>query len=362
VTDRLAALLRTRRRRLRDAALPVAQCALGAATAFAVARHVVGHPLPFFAPIACVLVLGITLTNRLRRSVELAVGVSVGIGVSDLIVLWIGGGWWQIAVVVGLALLAALVFDVGPLLLNQAAVSAVLVATLQPPGTSAAFSRWVDTLIGAGVGLLVAAVVPSNPLTGARRGADALLAEVEAGLRGAAEALEDHDAAAGERVLARARATQGKIDALNTAVEAGHEITTLAPMRRRHRGEIARLRAALGPIDLAMRDVRVLVRRAVVAVADAERPDPGVAVSLRTLAGAADLLRRELMSGEPTDEAVSALLEVAAHLPASGGGFSSDVVVAQTRSTVTDLLTAAGMEREQARAAASATRGTSAGD
>jgi hypothetical protein len=133
-------------------------------------------------------------------------------------------------------------------------------------------------------------------------------------------------------------------------------------MRRRHRGEIARLRAALGPIDLAMRNVRVVVRRAVVAVDDGEHPDPAVAASLQALADATDVLRRALMAGEPTDAAVSAFLDVAAQLPTSGGGFSCDVVVAQTRSTVTDLLTAAGMERDEARAAASATRGTSAGD
>ena len=66
----------------------------------------------------------------------------------------------------GLALLAALLFDVGALLLNQAAVSAVLVATLQPPGTTAAFSRWIDTLIGAAIGLRDggdAAVAPADP-------------------------------------------------------------------------------------------------------------------------------------------------------------------------------------------------------
>ncbi|NYD38111.1 FUSC family protein [Actinomycetospora corticicola] len=278
--SRLGTFLDTRRRRLRDSAWPVLQCALAAGAAFAIARHVVGHPVPFFAPIACVLVLGISLTNRLRRSVELAVGVSVGVGVGDAIVLVIGSGWWQIAVVVALALLVALLFDVGALLLNQAAVSAVLVATLQPPGTSAAFSRWLDTLIGAALGLLVAAVLPSNPLTAARRTVDTLLDELSEALRGAAESLEAADPETGNRVLERIRASQRAVDAFDSAVDAGLEITAIAPGRRRHRGELSRLRAATGPLDLAVRNARVLVRRAVSAATDGETvgaevaPDP----------------------------------------------------------------------------------------
>lgn len=353
---RLARLVDVRRRRLREAAWPVVQCALAAGTAFAIARHLIGHELPFFAPIACVLVLGISLTNRLRRSVELAVGVSVGVGVGDGIVLVIGSGWWQIAVIVALALLVGLLFDVGALLLNQAAVSAVLVATLQPPGTSAAFSRWIDTLVGAALGLLVAAVLPSNPLTGARRTVETLLRELADALGGAAESLESSDPATGQRVLERIRASQRAVDAFDTAVDAGYEITVIAPGRRRHRGELSRLRAATGPLDLAVRNARVLVRRAVSAETDGEVVTPRVVPVLRALANAVGLLRVDLAGGHRTDAAELAVLDVAARIPRSGGGFSADVVLAQLRSIVTDLLCATGMNRDEARAAASATR------
>ncbi|MDL5155070.1 FUSC family protein [Actinomycetospora termitidis] len=354
--SRIGTFLDSRRRRLRDAALPVLQCALAAGAAFAIARHVAGHELPFFAPIACVLVLGISVTNRLRRSVELALGVSVGVGVGDAIVLVIGSGWWQIAVVVALALLVALLFDVGALLLNQAAVSAVLVATLQPPGTTAAFSRWIDTLIGAALGLLVASVLPSNPLTAARRTVDALLAELEEALRGAAESIESADPETGARVLERIRASQRAVDAFEGAVDAGYEITRIAPGRRRHRGELSRLRTATDPLDLAVRNARVLVRRAVSAETDGEPVGDDVAPTLRALADAVGLLRVDLGGGHRLDGVEIAVLDVAARLPRGGGGFSADVVVAQMRSIVTDLLCATGMDREAARTAASASR------
>lgn len=353
---RVRALARTRVRRVRDSGVPVLQCALAAGVAYLVARDVVGHPLPFFAPIACVLVLGVSLTNRLRRSVELAAGVSVGVAVGDLIVVLIGPGWWQISVVVGLTLLAALLFDVGALLLNQAAVSAVLVATLQPPGTTAAFSRWIDTLIGAAIGLATAATLPSHPLTRARRGLSALLTELEEVLTGTADALDAADLDAASAVLERARATQGRVDALADAVDAGFEITAIAPLRRRHRGELARLRAAVRPVDLALRNARVLARRGHAAIRDGEEADADLVAVLRRLAGDTGELRRELTAGEPTDGARSALLDTIGTVPAHGGGYSADVVIAQIRSMLVDLLTAAGMDRDEAVAATTSGR------
>ncbi|MDD7940690.1 FUSC family protein [Actinomycetospora lutea] len=354
--DRLERLARSRARRLRDSGLPVLQCALAAGLAYLVARDVVGHPVPFFAPIACVLVLGVSLTNRLRRSVELALGVSVGVAVGDLIVVLIGPGWWQISVVVGLALLAALLFDVGALLLNQAAVSAVLVATLQPPGTTGAFTRWIDTLIGAAIGLATAATLPSHPLTRARRGLAALLTELEEVLIGTADALRTADPEAAAAVLERARATQGRVDALADAVDAGFEITAIAPLRRRHRGELARLRVAVRAVDLALRNARVLARRGHAAIRDGEETGADVVAVLRTLAEDTATLRRELTTGESTDGARSALLDTVGAVPARGGGYSADVVIAQIRSMLVDLLTAAGMDRDEAVAATTSTR------
>lgn len=356
--DRFAAMVRRRRRRLREAGVPVVQCAVAAGVAYLLAQQVVGHPLPFFAPIACVLVLGISMTNRLRRGVELAVGVSLGVAIGDLIVALIGTGWWQISVVVGLALVAALLFDVGVLLLNQAAVSAVLVATLQPPGSAGAFDRWIDTLVGAAVGLLVAAALPAHPLTGARRGIDELLDELAGVLTGAADALERGDAPAAEVVLERARATQTRVDAVSTAVDAGFEITAIAPLRRRHRGELARLRQAATPVDLALRNARVLVRRARTALADDEELDPGLAATLRALADAVGVLRGEIAAGEATDGARCALLDAVADAPGGGGGYSAEIVLAQAHSIVVDLLAATGLGRDDARDALARARRT----
>jgi len=61
-----------------------------------IAKDVLGHDTPFFAPIAAVVSLGTSDGQRLRRVAEVAVGVAVGVFVADLLVILIGTGWWQL--------------------------------------------------------------------------------------------------------------------------------------------------------------------------------------------------------------------------------------------------------------------------
>ncbi|BDH55487.1 hypothetical protein MTP03_04260 [Tsukamurella sp. PLM1] len=57
----------------------------------------------------------------------------------------------------------AVLADRGPLVPMQAASSAVLVATLLPPGSTGGWTRMLDALIGGLVGVLIAALIPNNP-------------------------------------------------------------------------------------------------------------------------------------------------------------------------------------------------------
>src|SRR5918998_6721737 len=128
-------------RRLQMSALPIGQCAVAAGVAWFVATAVIGHARPFFAPIAAVISLGVSLGSRLRRVAELVVGVSLGVLVGDLLISQIGSGTWQIMLVVALAMAAAVFADGATLLVAQAGASAVLVATPLPPGGAGGLDR-----------------------------------------------------------------------------------------------------------------------------------------------------------------------------------------------------------------------------
>ena len=342
-------------RRVRASALPIVQCGLAAGAAWLVAHDVVGHERPFFAPIAAVVCLSVSLTNRLRRAAELVVGVSLGVLVGDALISWIGSGWWQIALAVMLAVTAAVFADGGVLLVNQAGASAVLVATLLPPGQSGGIDRCVDALIGGLVGLAVAAVLPSDPVRPVRRDARALLEELAAVLAGVAGALRDRDAAAVEAALERARRSQPLVDALRTDLRGGREVTAVAPVHRRRRRVLAEYAELAERADYAMRNARVLARRARAALHDGEPEVPDLTDVLTELSVAVGRLTAELTRGGDMARARRSVVDVVAHAKVLSAeaplGTSEQVLVAQVRSIALDLLQATGMARDAALAA-----------
>src|SRR6185436_16732357 len=90
------------RKRLRIAWLPLLQVTGAAAVAWFIAHDVLGHPEPFFAPIAAILALSVSIGQRGRRAVEMMVGVVVGILAADLVIAVADNGVWQIGLAVGI--------------------------------------------------------------------------------------------------------------------------------------------------------------------------------------------------------------------------------------------------------------------
>lgn len=346
--DRAAASLR----RLQVSALPVLQCGMAAGIAWFVATTLVGHPRPFFAPVAAVVSLGLSLGARLRRSVELVCGVTVGIGVGDLLISVIGTGTWQITLVVTLAMASAVLIGSGPIFSMQAGTSAVLVATLLPPGDAGGIDRMIDALVGGVVGVLVVAVAPTHPVRRARRDAAGILATASEVLQLVADGLVANDPKPIVAALRKARDTQSAIDSLRSNLLGGKEISRISPLYWGSRDRLARLTATADPIDNAMRNIRVLARRSLSLVHDDEILDPRLVDQVEKLAQALDVLRRMILTeqGEQPDQAEAARVlrtvssgmspELVAH-----AGISATVVFAQIRSLLVDLLQVAGLGR-----------------
>jgi uncharacterized membrane protein YgaE (UPF0421/DUF939 family) len=334
--------------RVREAAWSIGQCAVAAAGAWAVASELLGHPRPFFACVAAVVCLGVRAAQRLRRVAELAVGVTVGVAVGDLLVNVIGTGAWQIGLVVGVALLLAVALDGGPLLVAQAGLQAVFVVAL-PRTPGGELARWEDALVGGAFALLVAAVLPADPWRSARRRATRTLAELAGAVRCCARALEDADPGEAAEALAGSRATQAGLDAWAEELRAGRDISRLSLLRRDGGATYERLSRLQVGVDRATRNLRVLSRRVVFALETDEQLPAGIAVELRRLAEVLDRFAED-----PEGEPPPGLLSLAAELdPEALGatGLSASVVVAQLRSAVVDLLVATGSTVPQARAA-----------
>lgn len=337
--------------RVRAAAALAGQAGVAAGLAWFVAHDVIGNANPFFAPIAAVITLAVSVGQRLRRTAELVVGVAIGILVGDAIILLIGSGPAQLSLIVFLAIVVAAAVGGGSALVVQAASSAVLVATLTPAGTLP-YGRFIDALVGGLVGLAVMAVLlPLNPLTVVRRAADPALDALADGLHEVSQALAANDVERIEAVLMRLRAAETTFAAFAAAVSAATENAALAPARWRSREALAMYVDSADQLGYALRNVRVLVRRVLTALGDDEPVPPVLPSAVALLGDAVALFRRELADGvEPVATRERALRAAAESGRAydDGVGFSGGVVVAQIRTTVADLLRATGIEHAEA--------------
>ena len=348
---RLRARMRHGKRRVRQAFVPIVQASFGAGAAYAIARYGLGHPTPFFAPIAAWVCLGFTLDRRLRKVAELAFGVALGVGLGDLIVTIIGSGPWQIAVVLAIAALTARFLDRGLMVTMQAGVQAVVVVALPVQASGAPMTRWVDAVVGGSMALAVAALLPTDPRKAPRTQVSGVLKELGAVLNRLAHALRTGDPEAGLITLERARSMQPAIDEMNALLRGAREIVRVSPAMRRYRGQVTELEKIAIVVDRAARNARVMCRRAI-PLTEADTHLPILAEMIEQASGACAELASCVAAGFPAPIARAELIDLARKLGPEAAelrGGSVVTLVVLLRSLTVDLLQATGESARRAR-------------
>jgi len=354
VAARSRADLRHRLARLRIAGPLIVQSAVAAGGAWYLARQIPGGSgAPFFAPVAAVVSIGSALGQRLRRTVELVLGVSLGVGVGDVLARAVGNSTGALVLVVALAMGAAVLLDGGQLLVMQAGTSSVLVATLLPSGGGlAGLDRCGNALIGGAVGILVGLVLlPLNPLAVAGRATRPVIDAASRGLDATADALAAADLDAGLAALTNLRSLNAAIAAMSTAVATCEEIARVAPIRWRTRDRFESYALAAPQLDYAVRNARVLGRRATVLLRQGNSCPPQVVEAVRLLARAMRALGAWLGEAAEPRECRTLLVEAFAQARGATEPDSPDsliVLIAQIRSVAYDLLRATGLNRVEA--------------
>ena len=353
VRHRSAVTLRDRLRRVRAGGGLAAQAGLAAALSWLAAHEVLHVSQPVFAPISAVSTLAASVGQRLRRTVELIIGVTIGVLTGDLLLSLIGTGWWQLALIVVLAIVVALFLGGSAAVVIQAGATAVLIATLSPSVRDLEGPRFVDALVGGAVALLVTAVLlPLNPLRvlnrAARPALDLLIAQLDA----TAKALADGDAARARVARDELRQNKDELKALTEAAQGAREASTLSPLHWHERhGPVGRYAQAAEPIDRAMRNSGTLIRRTATMIEDGETVPEAMPRAVSALAEAVRMLQRQFAAGDQPDRARERALRAvceAGRAYREGVGFSGAVVVAQVRTTVSDLLVATGLTQVDA--------------
>ncbi|MEU4381185.1 FUSC family protein [Micromonospora echinofusca] len=344
--------LHDRLHRLRMAMGLAVQAGLAAGLSWLAAHELLGNPQPVFAPISAVGTLAASVGQRFRRTVELIVGVAIGVFVGDVLIYLLGTGPWQLGLVVTLAIVLTVFAGASVAIVIQAAATAVLIVTLSPSTENLEIPRFIDAFVGGGIALLVTAILlPLNPLRVINRAARPALDLLADQIDATAEALRDRDRDKAQRALDRLRDNQEELAAFTEAIDGAKETAMLSPARWHRRDELAHYAEAAGPIDRAMRNAGTLTRRAVTLIEDEEEIPETMPDAVAHLAEAVRLLKHEFAVGDEPEQARERALRAvseAGRAYAEGVGFSGSVVVAQVRTTASDLMVASGITQEEA--------------
>ncbi len=332
--------------------VPALQIVVAATLGYAIARFLLGHAVPLMAVTVTISSLGFVRDARPVRVLESAVGIVIGIALSELLLLLIGDGLWQFALVLFVTLLVARLLSSSNAFAVAAGVQSMLVMLLPAPA-GGPFVRSIDGIIGGAMALLVTALLPRDLRRIALSDAKRLFAAFTDSLSSLVTALDRADQSAAERALERLRATQPVIDDWGSSLDSARAIARISPLQRRRGPDLEAQSRVLRGMDLATRNLRVISRRIDFLVRDGvERP--AIASIVANLVTSVQLLAQSLEDPRLADTVRVGLVAIAERLRpdtvVKDAPITDSAVVLMLRPLLVDLLTAAGLSEDKARA------------
>jgi Aromatic acid exporter family member 1 len=232
-----------------------------ATIAYLVAERLSNETAPLNAPLTALLVTQVTLYSTIRLSITrvnaVVTGVLVAIGFSALV----GLTWWSLGVIILLGLTVARFVRAGDFVV-EVAISAMLVLGAGQFESSTAWDRILDTLIGAGVGLLFNFLfIPPVWVETAGESLEQLARRIRQLLLSAADGLTVPTPP--ERAVERlheARRVDREITDVDAALRQAEESLRLNPRVREGLLNRITLRTGLDTLEICAVVVRVLTR------------------------------------------------------------------------------------------------------
>jgi len=129
------------------------------ALAWLISQLLLPSDLPIFAAIAALLVVQPSVNQTLGRAIERTAGVIGGVIIASTIGYFLGQTSWVVLATVILSITVAWALRLSPVAASQIPISAMLVLALGATTPGYALDRIYETFIGAGIALLINAVV-----------------------------------------------------------------------------------------------------------------------------------------------------------------------------------------------------------
>ncbi|TLP80111.1 FUSC family protein [Nesterenkonia sphaerica] len=335
--------------------------AVAGVAAYLISEQLLGHETPLFAAVAALIAMGFTKEPRLRKVVEVAVGCTLGVLLADMLVLGLGDGVVTALIAVFSAVMLARFLDPGSMLAMQMGLQSLLVVMVAVPPDAALgpFTRSLDAVVGGATALLITLITPKDPRGEPIRELRAVAEQFTLALRETAAALQTSDSRQAWHALIRARGLQSQVDETAKALTSAKELTSFSPAHRRHRHYVRRIEHTSDKLDLAVRSLRVMTRRAVSTIDHATLSDSGtvqLATVLEHLAEASAQLGQAARETGPgfdrwMNTARDSMAAVATRLHPRRldiHDLEGEALVLLARTMVVDLLEATGCDHDEA--------------
>ena len=205
------------------------------------------NDLPIFAAIAAILVVQPSVNQTLGRAVERSMGVIGGVIIASGISMLLGQTPWVVLGTIVLSILVAWALRLSPVSASQIPISAMLVLALGATTPGYALDRIIETFIGAGVALVInAVIVPPVLITPARDAVGLLARELADTFDRIVEALRTPQRPMDlMELMIKARLLRPMLESANKAITQAEESLKFNPRRARlRRGLAAELQMA----------------------------------------------------------------------------------------------------------------------
>ena len=339
-------------RRAIESLAPILQIVLGATAGYSIAFYGLGHALPLLAVTVTITALGFSRDARPRRVLETAVGMITGIALSEGLLQLFGHGVWQMALTLLVCLLSARFISGSATFALTVGLQAMLVQILPEPD-GGVFVRSIDGIVGGVTALVITAVIPRDPRGLARLDANKLFYIFLEAVDSLKLATRDVDIQVADETLRKVRRTQPLVDNWRMSLDSAISIARISPFLRKYRDELRGQVRLMRGMDLATRNLRVVVRRIDFLLRD-RQPRPYLADLFEQIGDATRVLARSVQEPEVLDDAQEMLVEIIHQLDPKKHGIADQIreasVLLLLRPLLVDLLCASGMSEEDARA------------
>ncbi|SIQ96065.1 Uncharacterized membrane protein YgaE, UPF0421/DUF939 family [Pontibacter lucknowensis] len=150
--------------------LQIVKTAFAASLSWFIASTLLQSEYPYFAPIAAIITVQVTVLDSVNKATQRIVGIIGGVFLSMLLGHWLSINTFSIFLVIMLGMGISKALRMNPQIISQVAISSLLVLAFGHTEEGYAFERIAETVLGSGIAVIInALIVPQNAIPDVER-------------------------------------------------------------------------------------------------------------------------------------------------------------------------------------------------